>query len=69
VQSGELSIPQLVAELGRLIPERWHWTVTQQDKHLFVVPYPSCGDLQRLTTFGKADIKEHGVSLLFEEWD
>jgi hypothetical protein len=29
VQGGELSIPQLVAELSRLIPERWHWTVTQ----------------------------------------
>jgi hypothetical protein len=28
VHGGELSIPQLVAELGRLIPERWQWQVT-----------------------------------------
>jgi hypothetical protein len=68
VQGGELSIPQLVAELGRLIPERWLWNVTQQDKNSFVVPFPSRGDLQRSVAFGKAEIKEHGVSLLFEEW-
>jgi hypothetical protein len=69
VQGGELSIPQLVAELSRLIPERWHWNVTQQDKQSFVFPFPSRGDLQRSVAFGKADIKEHGVRLLFEEWN
>jgi hypothetical protein len=42
--------------------------VTQQDKNSFVVPFPSWGDLQRSVAFGKADIKEHGVPLLFEEW-
>jgi hypothetical protein len=68
VQGGELSIPQLVAELSRLIPERWHWTVTQQDKQTFVVPFPSRGDLQRSVAFGQANIKEHGVRLLFEEY-
>jgi hypothetical protein len=41
VQGGELSIPQLVVELSRLIPERWLWNVTQQDKSSFVVPFPS----------------------------
>jgi hypothetical protein len=29
VEGGVLSIPQLVAELGRLIPERWLWNVIQ----------------------------------------
>jgi hypothetical protein len=57
-----------VAELSRLIPERWNWTVTQQDKQTFVVPFPSRGDLQRSMAFRKADIKEHGVSLYFDEW-
>jgi hypothetical protein len=28
VQGGVLSIQQLIAELGRLIPERWQWEVT-----------------------------------------
>jgi hypothetical protein len=37
VQGGLLSIPQLVKELSRLIPERWLWNVTQQDKHTFIV--------------------------------
>jgi hypothetical protein len=68
VQGGVLSIPQLVAELSRLIPERWLWDVTQQDDHTFIVSFPSRGDLQRSVAFGKADIKEHGVNLLFEEW-
>jgi hypothetical protein len=68
VKGGELSIPQLVAELSRLIPERWMWTVTQQDKNSFVVPFPSRGDLLRSVAFGKAEIKEHGVSLHFDEW-
>jgi hypothetical protein len=56
-------------ELSRLIPERWLWNVTQQDNHTFIVPFPSWGDLQILVAFGKADIKEHGVNLLFEEWN
>jgi hypothetical protein len=74
----ELSIPQLVAELSRLIHEKWEWNVTQQDKHSFhiffqdkhsfLVPFPSHGDLQSSVTFDNLDIKEHGVSLLFEEW-
>jgi hypothetical protein len=68
VRGGELSIPQLVAELSRLIPERWLWNVTQEDKNSFVVPFPSRGDLQRSAALGRADIKGHGVSLLFEEW-
>jgi hypothetical protein len=43
VQGGVLSIPQLMAELGILIPERWLWNVTQRDEHSFVVPFPSQG--------------------------
>jgi hypothetical protein len=62
VQGGVLSIPQLVAELGRLISEIWLWNVTQQDEHSFVVPFLSRGDLQRSVAFGNAEIKEHGVS-------
>jgi hypothetical protein len=41
VQGRELSVAQLVAELSRLIPERWQWQVTQQDTQLFMVPFPS----------------------------
>jgi hypothetical protein len=47
VKGGELSIPQLVVELSRLILERWQWIVTQQDNNSFVVPFPPCGDLLR----------------------
>jgi hypothetical protein len=68
LKGGNLSIPQSVAELGRLIPERWLWNITQQDSNSFVVSFPSLGDLQRSVALGKADIKEHGVSLHFEEW-
>jgi hypothetical protein len=68
VEGGVLSIPLLVAELGRLIPERWLRNVTQQDEHSFVVPFPSRGDLHTSVAFGKAEIREHGVNLLFEEW-
>jgi hypothetical protein len=68
IQGGTISIPQLVTELSRLIPKKWLWDVTQQDDDSFIVPFPSRGDLQRSVAFGKADIKEFGVSLLFEEW-
>jgi hypothetical protein len=68
VQGGVLTIPQLVAELSRLISERWNWQVTQHDNQSFVVPFPSRGDLQRSVAFGQANIKEHKVCLLFEEW-
>jgi hypothetical protein len=40
VQGGVLSIQQLVTELSRLIPKRWLWNVTQQDKHIFIVRFP-----------------------------
>jgi hypothetical protein len=68
VQGGVISIPQLVTELSRLLPEKWLWDATQQDDNSFIVPFPSRGGLQRSMAFGKADIKELGVSLLFEEW-
>lgn len=47
VQGGSITMEQLVAELGRLIPERWNWQVTPLDNNSFVVPFPSRGDLQR----------------------
>jgi hypothetical protein len=56
VKGGNLSIPQSVAELGRLIPERWLCNITQQDSNSFVVSFPSRGDLQRSVIFGEADI-------------
>jgi hypothetical protein len=62
-----LSVTQLVAELSRLILERWQWYVTQQDTNSFVIPFPSRGDLLRSVAFEKAHIKEHNVDLLFEE--
>ncbi|TVT97097.1 hypothetical protein EJB05_57668, partial [Eragrostis curvula] len=68
IEGGSLSIPQLVQELARLIPERWNWEVKQLERNSFVVPFPTKSDLQRSVAFGKADIKEHGVSLHFEEW-
>jgi hypothetical protein len=68
VQGGVLSIQQLVAELGRLIPERWQWEVTQREQNSFIVLFPSRGDLLRSVAFEKAHIKEHNVDLLFEEW-
>jgi hypothetical protein len=68
VQGRCLTIPQLVAELSRLISEKWIWNVTQEDTNSFVVPFPSRGDLQRSVVFGSASIKEHGVNLIFEEW-
>jgi hypothetical protein len=57
VQGGVLSIPQLVAELSRLIPERWQWQVTQHRKNSFIVPFPSRGDLLCSVAFEKAHSK------------
>jgi hypothetical protein len=57
-----------VAELGRLIPEKWQWEVTEHENNSFIVPFPSRGDLFRSVAFEKAHIKEHNVDLLFEEW-
>jgi hypothetical protein len=68
VQGGALSIPQLVAELAKLIPERWQWEVTQHENNSFIVPFPSWGDLLHSVAFEKAHIKAHNVDLLFEEW-
>jgi hypothetical protein len=68
VQGGVLSIPRLVAELSRLILEKWNWEVTEHEKNSFIVHFPSRGDLLRSVAFEKAHIKEHNVNLLFEEW-
>jgi hypothetical protein len=56
-----------VAELGRLIPERWQWEVTQHENNSFIVMFPSRGDLLWSVAFEKAHIKEHDVDLLFKE--
>jgi hypothetical protein len=68
VQGGSLTITQLVVELSRLILEKWIWNVTQHGTNSFVVPFPSRGDLQRSVAFGSANIKDHGVNLIFDEW-
>jgi hypothetical protein len=54
----ELSIPQLVVGLSRLIPEKWHWQVSQHNKQSFILPFPSPGDLLRSVAFEKAHIKK-----------
>jgi hypothetical protein len=49
VQGGVLSIPQLVAELSRLIPEKWNWEITEHEKKTLSL----CPFLPGETCFGQ----------------
>ncbi|KAG2586030.1 uncharacterized protein LOC120675719 [Panicum virgatum] len=68
VESGEVSSRLLVTELSRLVPVHWKWEVQELDSHVFVVPFPSKEELDRLVAVGTVTTKNKEGTLLFEEF-
>ena len=68
VESGEVSSRLLVTELSRLIPVRWKWEVQELGRQVFVVPFPSKEELDRLVAVGTVTTKNKEGTLLFEEF-
>lgn len=69
---GQLTKEQMAAQLCKLFPAKWKWELVEHDISSYLVPFPSRADLKRAIAFGRADVKESGISngirLLFEEW-
>ncbi|XP_039787727.1 uncharacterized protein LOC120654283 [Panicum virgatum] len=68
VESGEVSSRLLVTELSRLVHVRWKWEVQELDSQVFVVPFPSKEELDRLVAVGTVTTKNKEGTLLFEEF-
>jgi hypothetical protein len=53
VTGGELSIPQIVTQLQRLVPsEDFHWEIKQVGHNVFNVTFPNKMELERMQVFG-----------------
>jgi hypothetical protein len=53
VTDGELSAPNVVSELERLIPGGWMWKVEEIDKDNFKIVFPSKAELLHMVEWGR----------------
>ncbi|KAK1626125.1 hypothetical protein QYE76_000440 [Lolium multiflorum] len=69
VTGGEMTIPQIVSQLQRLVPtESFHWDVRQVGHNVFKVAFPSKAELERMTVFGTFHVPSSPIVLNFENW-
>ena len=69
VSEGELSIPQIVAQLQRLVPsEQFVWDVEQVGRNVFKVQFPHRNDLERLRVFGACKVPNTPCELTIDSW-
>ena len=66
---GELSIPQIVSQLQRLVPtKKFRWDVRQVGHNVFKVQFPTQIELERLKIFGTCRVPNNTCELTFETW-
>ena len=69
VTCGELSIPQIVTQLQRLVPwDQFHWDVQQVGHNVFKVPFPSKSELERLAVFGTFRVPNQKCEITVVPW-
>jgi hypothetical protein len=52
VFDGSLTVPNIIAELERLIPGTWKWNVEANGKNSFKTVFPSKSELQWMVEWG-----------------
>jgi hypothetical protein len=68
VTGGELSIPQIVTQLQRLIPmNNFQWDCRQVGHNVFKVSFPDKEELERLARFGTFHVPNSQIQLTFEQ--
>ncbi|XP_062193487.1 uncharacterized protein LOC133896859 [Phragmites australis] len=69
VKGGSMSVPQVIAELERLVPVKWAWEVKEQGIDAFLIAFPNEVERHRMVEFGILTVKyPAGVQLQFDEW-
>jgi hypothetical protein len=67
ITDGELSAPNVVSELERLIPGGWMWKVEEIGKDNFKIVFPSKAELLRMVEWGVVQTKVQNAKLQIEE--
>ena len=69
VIGGDLTKPQVIRQLQRLVPvENFHWDVRQVGHNLFQVKFPSSGELERLRIFGNCRVPNTTCEITVDNW-
>ncbi|KAM0909453.1 hypothetical protein ACQ4PT_014786 [Festuca glaucescens] len=69
VTGGDMTIPQIVRQLQRLVPsEHFHWDVRQVGHNVYKVAFPSKADLERLRFFGTFKVPDSLLEMKFDSW-
>jgi hypothetical protein len=68
VTGGELSIPDIIAQLQRLVPvENFTWDYRQVGHNVFKVTFPDREEIERLARFGTFHVPNSSIKLDFEQ--
>ncbi|KAM0924381.1 hypothetical protein ACQ4PT_004884 [Festuca glaucescens] len=70
VSKGTLTIPQIVAQLKRLVPnENFQWDVKQAENNKYKVMFPSKTELERIKFFGTFKVPNSPCEMTLDSWD
>jgi hypothetical protein len=64
---GSLTVPNIIAELERLILGTWKWNVEANGKNSFKTVFPSKSELQRMVEWGVVHTKFQSAKIKIEE--
>jgi hypothetical protein len=69
ISDGELSIPQVVSQLRRLVPsEDFQWEVSQIDHNVFKTTFPSKMEVERMKIYGTFLVPNTNIKLSVDQW-
>ena len=69
VVGGDMTPPQVIRQLQRLVPvEQYQWEVTQVGQNVFKVLFPSKAELDRLKVFGTFKVPNSSCELTADYW-
>ncbi|KAM0931335.1 hypothetical protein ACQ4PT_000385 [Festuca glaucescens] len=67
VTGDELTIPQIVAQMRRLVPsDDFHWDVRQVGQNVYKVNFPNKMELERMKIFGTFKVPNSKIELTFD---
>ena len=69
VVGGDMSIPQIVRQLQRVVPvEGYQWEVLRTGQNVYKVQFPSKAELDRLKVFGSFKVPNTMIELTVDDW-
>jgi hypothetical protein len=68
VETGKVNAQLIRSELARIIPVRWDWEVQDLGNKLFVVPFPSKEEMERMIAIHTITTRNKEGILTFEKF-